>query len=951
MMPEQEQVPSRFAQVGIAWVVAGITFVFYLVTLNHWVTFTSLPIVAKVAGWDWTTTVQIPLLHLVTWPFRLLPSTWQPVALNAFTALCAALTLGLLARSVALMPQDRTRDQRMREQSELSLLSIRLAWLPPLFAALVCGLQLTFWEHAVVITGEMFNLLLFAYVIRCLLEFRIDQRESWLYRMALVYGLAVTSNWAMIGFFPLCLFALIWIRGGSFFQLRFLARMTGFLLIGLLLYLLVPLLEWQSGRLDYSIWEMLRAELGAQKSVVLSRPLRNIALVCGLTSLLPLLFSSIRWPSNFGDLSAAGAALTNFLLRFMHGVFFAVCIWVAFDPQFSPRQIGRGVPFLTFYYAGALCLGYLTGYLLLTMGTDPAKAWQRPTNSVRLLNRGLYGVVCAVAAAAPIGLLAKNLPFIQALNGPSLLAAASAAIRSLPEEGAVVISDDPAMLLLVKAALSRQAAADSHILLNSGLLGLHAYQRYLAQEYGARWPTPPLEKLSDPIDSGNLLQMFLILNRTNELYYLQPSFGLYFEYFQGRPRGFVQKLELLPDLAVSGPPLTQKEMEYNEAAWAKFDFDTFKRALRLKVADAQILGAHLSRALNLYGVCVQRSSRSGQNPQVLDKASRYFELAFELNADNFAALINKLFNEKLRRGESTAIDLEKSVEDRLLGQYANWTAFLRACGPADEPNFCHNLGQVFVRQSLYRQAAQQIVRLSELKPDNVEARLWLAAIYGQGQMPEKVLETVRELRNLKKPQDMNATNQMELIRLEAWAYFNQTNYDKAARILLDAQPKFAQFDDPLLNLSKMQMQRGDVTNALATLERQLTLTPDNPRALLNLGALHIYFTKAYDKAIPPLTRALTLTPRNVPALVNRALAYRKSGQLEAAQKDYEVLLEIEPELNAARFELGEVALARKDLAAAKAHFKRFLEHAPPDSEETSTAKARLEEIQTGKIKG
>jgi tetratricopeptide (TPR) repeat protein len=943
MMPEQERAPSTFAQVGIAWIVAGVAFVFYLATLNHWVTFVSVPVVAKVAGWDWNTTLSAPLLHLVTWPFRLLPAAWQPVALNAFTALCAALTLALLARSVALMPQDRTRDQRMRERSEFSLLSIPLAWVPPLFAALVCGLQLTFWEHAVVISGEMLNLLLFAYVIRCLLEFRIDQRESWLYRMAFVYGAAATNNWAMIGFAPLLLVALVWIRGGSFFQLRFLSVMGGLLLLGLLFYLVVPLVEVRSGRHEFTILQMLRAELGAQKAFLLSRPLRNTALVCSLTSLLPLLFCSIRWPSHFGDLSPAGAALTNFLLRVMHGVFFVVCLWVAFDPQFSPRQVGRGIPFLTFYYVAALCIGYLTGYLLLVLGVDPEKAWHRPSNSIRSFNRALCGLVCVAAAAVPVGLVTKNLPVIRVLNGPSLFTAASAAIQALPEKGAVLISDDAASLSLMRAALSRQPRSVNHILLGSDVLGLKAYQRWLSRQYGDRYPTPPLDKLSDPIQPGNLLQLLFILNRTNELFYLHPSFGFYFEYFQGRPRGLVQKLEIIPDLAVTGPPLTQEEIEQNEAVWAGFDFAPVKRGIELKVADAQVLGAHLSRALNYWGVCLQQANR-------LDQAQKYFELALELNSDNIAALINKLFNQKFRRGESTAVDLEKSVQDRLLGQYPNWMAFLRACGPADEPNFCYNLGQAFVKQGYYRQAAQQILRLQQLKPDNVEARLWLASIYERANMPDKVLEAVSELRAMKDPRDLNATNQMELIRLEAWAHFGLTNYDKAASILLEAQPRFPQFDDPLLNLSKMQLLLGDTNSALATLQRQLAITPDNPRALLNEGALYIHM-KQHEKAIAPLTRALTLTPRNIPARFNRAIAYLESGQYEAAQRDYEALLEIEPEFNTARFQLGEVALRRKDLAGAKTHFERFLEHAPPDGEETRRAKARLEEIRTGKIKG
>src|SRR5204863_9441101 len=190
-----------------------------------------------------TPPISEPVRFLLFLPFRWLPVAWQPVGLNLFAAVCAALTLGLLARSVALLPQDRTREQRQRERSEHSLLSIPAAWAPPLFATLVCGLQLSFWEHATAATGEMLDLLFFAYVVRCLLEFRIDRRESWLTRSALVYGIAATNNYAMIGFFPAYLMALIWIKGTSFFQFGFVARMFGWGAAGLTLYLLPPVLN------------------------------------------------------------------------------------------------------------------------------------------------------------------------------------------------------------------------------------------------------------------------------------------------------------------------------------------------------------------------------------------------------------------------------------------------------------------------------------------------------------------------------------------------------------------------------------------------------------------------------------------------------------------------------------------------------------------------------------
>ena len=54
----------------------------------------------------------------------------------------------------------------------------------------------------------MVELLLFAVVIWCLLEYRCDQRLCWLDRAALVCGLALANSWAIAGFMPLFVVAL-----------------------------------------------------------------------------------------------------------------------------------------------------------------------------------------------------------------------------------------------------------------------------------------------------------------------------------------------------------------------------------------------------------------------------------------------------------------------------------------------------------------------------------------------------------------------------------------------------------------------------------------------------------------------------------------------------------------------------------------------------------------------
>ena len=110
--------------------------------------------------------------YLLTRVIGILPETGRTMVYNGLTALFGSLTLVQLARSVALLPHDRTREQRSRQRNEFAFLTVKWCWIPPIIACSACGLQLTFWEHSVAATGEMLNLLFFAYCIRCLLEYR-----------------------------------------------------------------------------------------------------------------------------------------------------------------------------------------------------------------------------------------------------------------------------------------------------------------------------------------------------------------------------------------------------------------------------------------------------------------------------------------------------------------------------------------------------------------------------------------------------------------------------------------------------------------------------------------------------------------------------------------------------------------------------------------------------------
>src|ERR1700719_2948985 len=108
---------KKFVPRILPWLLAASAFAIYWLTLNRWVSLLNLNAVAKISGWTWQPEVTNPISFLVTYPFRWVPVAQIPVALDIFSAVCAALTLCLLARSVAILPHDRTDAQRARERS------------------------------------------------------------------------------------------------------------------------------------------------------------------------------------------------------------------------------------------------------------------------------------------------------------------------------------------------------------------------------------------------------------------------------------------------------------------------------------------------------------------------------------------------------------------------------------------------------------------------------------------------------------------------------------------------------------------------------------------------------------------------------------------------------------------------------------------------------------------
>ncbi len=956
-MQQELRVELSAVQRRIPLVVAAVAFVVYLVTLNHDATFSGLVNLAKVVGWDWRPNINSPLQVLVTFPVRFLPPGAQLQALNVISALCAAMALGLLARCVSLLPHDRTRDQRQLERSEHSLLSLSVAWVPPVLAAAVAGLQLSFWENAVVGTGEALDLLVFAWLVHALLMFRLDQRESRLGWFAFVYGLGVTNNYALIAFAPLFLGALIWIRGRAFFNVRFLARTSVLGLAGMLLYLVLPTVALFGPDPGYTWADMVRTYWATQRDSLLNFS-RVIVVLLSVTSILPVVFMGIRWPAQFGEVSPLGNMLTNLMTHLIHAIFLVACAYVAFDQYFSPRNLTGGmVVLLPFYFLGALSVGYCTGYFLLVCGPEAPDTpqWQRPTPFWRTAKKAGFALLLVASLIVP-GLLAyQNVSQIWANTGSSLGRLSTLAAQSLPREGAVVLSDEPFRLFALEHEL-RTGSFDrsKFVLVDTRSLENGGYHQHLLRKHPGVWPkvaeTIGPKQAIAPIE---LIQQMLKIAAQRPVYYLHPSFGYFFEYFEMMPKGLVYQLRPLGNSTLSGTVLSAAEMAEGEKFWRQLQEQELDRLARripraefaapgskMKVQTMTLemyVGRLYSQALNYFGVALQRAGQAAA-------ALPYYELALKLDPYNASAMLNADYNRHVKAGRGEGFEASPDVIKRLNVLGGNWNNAVSLGGPVEEPSVCESLARAFYSANQARQAGLHLERVLQYQPTNVAAWVIYPSLAVNARLPDLALAKIAELRSSALAARMTAGQKSELAVAEATAYSMRNELDRAVQILRAEQARSPGDPAPWRALFELYSGSGQLSNALAVGEQQLKVQPRNVQTLVDVAVLKARLAQL-PEAIALLNRALEVSPNDEYALLNRARFHAAAGNLDFAQKDYETLREGRSSAaNVVTLGLADILFRKKNNREALRLYRQVLKTLPESSPDWKLVTDRIRQL-------
>jgi tetratricopeptide (TPR) repeat protein len=958
-MPNGVRIDARrdFVRRVLPWLIAAATLLFYVLTLNHWVSFINLGGVAAISGWTWTPQYDSPLFYLVTMPFRLLPASAVPMALNLFSTVCAALALGLLARSVGLLPHDRTEAQQVRERNDFFLLTLRSSWLPPLLAALLCGLQLTFWEMATNGASGMFDLLMFAFVIWSLIEYRLDGRVWRLYTSSAVVGAGVIEGSAITAFFPLFIVAIVWVRGLAFFNVQFLIRMFFFGLAGFLLLLIYQMASVLCAAFPAPFWQAVKFSMAAQIGVLriywgcVTNPGQYLSdlMVPVFISLMPLLVMSVRW--KFGDNSRIGSSLASLMFHTIHAIFLGVCVWLVFDPPFSPREKGMG---LTLYYLIALSAGYYAGYFLLVFGRRRPRANESPSALVSLGNKAVVIGVWVIAALALAGLICKNMPLVRTANGDTLRNFSSLVVRSLPPK-AIVLADNQERMYLAKSALASRA--NNYLFINTEWLPYPEYHRFLHKESPQTWPLLVKPSQTNILNTLGLIELLAYLDRTNEMYYLHPSFGYYFEELYLEPHGLIYKLKALPRETLLPPPPDKYLIAENETFWKTARTDVLASVADVitppvaseTFADAQLerlhvphepdlnsilVGSYCSRSLDFWGVELQGIG------DLTDAAAR-FRTALELNTNNVAARLNLEVNNDLSAGRQMSADPSIGAFNQF-GTFDSLLKGLVQTGPIDDPAFCFEYGLTLAEvNKFFRQAVAPLKRACELDPDYLRGRIWLARVYGMNHMPDKMFDVLRA--PVSRIDESSAADSHQLNMLLSAAYFQKNDLANGVRLLNLEVSRDPTNEALLTTVGQIYINRGMISNAMVIANMQLRISPNDPAFLLTKGYLYNQ-SKQYDHAITTLDQALDIDKENAAIQFQLANAYYGKGDLDAAWTNYEMLQETRTNSPQLAFDLEEIAWRKHDTNEAIRNIDIYLANAPTNSAQAKLLSERLQQL-------
>lgn len=957
-------------------ILGASAFVIYLITLAPWLTLRNVDQAATAGGWNWEVAENYfvpPLTFLITLPLKIIGGgSPSPILLNGLSAVCGALSVFALASAIKWFPQDRTREQRIREKSSKGLLTGPLFWVPIVSGALLFCLNLTIWENSTAFTGEMINLVVFAFIIRAIFKTRIDQSNTRMILASFLVGIGLANDGGFIGFIPFIFAGFVWVKKKDFLDFSFLVPSVGAFLLGLSLYLLVPLIHPYNGIDGVGYFERLFSYLGNQKSYILLRGIRLPAIIFGMTSVVPVLFATIRWPGQFGDMSAIGAFFSQVMFRIFHLVFLFACLYIFFDQAHSPRQseLGSTLLYLRFQFLTALAFGYYLGYFIILLSKAPESRRRKKTVLPPEFSKILAYGLSAIALISPGILVAKNSGFIlgqkatpwkqyvemvsQGINpegeGPHFIGANNSGGRASSRT-----------LKLLRNSLSG-SELNSMILFDASgnYLFNPTYHKYLKQKYGDSYPElPEIGDGQEEYSAQDVVSIFQSLTSKGKAYYLNPSFGMFFELMYAQPSGLAYSLTPYPVKDVDFVGVSDATASKLEEMATKLEDEIIKPLIKLNKLDpprfvkqgkkAPTDQAQLSFLVSHYcndvGYKLLRSDR-------MELARRYLNMCKSVNPDNVSAEMNLFAIDIIAKtsGNLVASDWEypeemKEFIDEKLKKLPDVQSLLSSYGFFENPSLTFGLSQVFFNNGYPRQGYQLLMRTLELDPSNY-------LYYADGSMfilnqnrPDIVRRILAQLKKNINFEDVPFEDQNLALKIEAQILFREGKLDEAVKLLEDDVAKEPARESTLRFLAGIYEKAGEVDKVIEVSDRQLSRFPEDHLAILKLGLAYA-LKEDYQKALDTNSKALTIKEDFWQAYKNNAFIYSKLNRWEDVVTSLEKVMSIRPIYYEGHLEISHAYRKLNKIEDAVKHLKEYLVTIPSGSARALAVEKQIDELES-----
>jgi tetratricopeptide (TPR) repeat protein len=251
-------------------------------------------------------------------------------------------------------------------------------------------------------------------------------------------------------------------------------------------------------------------------------------------------------------------------------------------------------------------------------------------------------------------------------------------------------------------------------------------------------------------------------------------------------------------------------------------------------------------------------------------------------------------------------------------------------------------GANLTRLGRFEEAIEQLTRVGELDPDDIQARYLLALIYSSlKKFDNAALQYESILNSLASDSPDNANLYFYLGQL----YYARRDYNKAIEQfnkVLTLQPQNTEMMY-FLGALYVEIERGD--KAIETFKNALKIDPDHDGVLNSLGFIYAEQGNNLEEAMRLVQRALVIAPDSAAYMDSLGWVYFKQGRYDEALK---ILLKANDLMKDPVIleHIGDVYLALKNPQEAKRYWKKSIE-INPDQKSVKDKIDRLDNNSSG----